>query len=115
MNTLSLKLNAQSPEHLDNLMTGILNIASIICGNGYLPTDVERVNADLGRVWVWQDNNTVDLNPITANYKAFVQARAKNSITFRFQYRHEDVANLSKFMTILLNARFSGETEIVEH
>lgn len=108
-----LKITGRSPELFQENLTAVLNIATVFCQGGYIPTEQEQDDPEgHGRYWRREDQR-FHLFPSANNHWAHVQEETETSIVLSFRYRY-DRNGLMDNLTNLLYLRFQENADLIQ-
>lgn len=110
-----LKITGKNAELFQENLTAVLNIATVFCQRGHIPTPDEQTNAQQhGRYW-WREGKKINLYSMGNDFWAWVQdgSEMETSVTLWFTYRY-DRNNLMDALINLIHLRFPEDTEILE-
>jgi len=107
----TIKITGRNSELFNENLTNVLNIASVICMGGKIPTQHDIDNAYKSGGWWCQTQTKYDLFPSVNNYSAFVQDEGENVngesyIVLRFWARYDRTNKKVSSLCVLLDNWF---------
>lgn len=109
-----LKITGRNPERFQENLTAILNIATVLCQRGHIPTDIEQSDPPKhGRYWWREGQDRFHLYSMSNDYWAHIEDEGETLITLSFRYRY-DRNGLMDALINLIHLRFPEDTEILE-
>lgn len=111
----TIKIQHPNPEALNQILTGILNIACVAAQRGHIPNNLEMdCPQQFGRYW-WREGDKFHLASAHNDFWAFVQDEMPGFICLRFQYRYDREFAFNRTMAELAKILFRNEVQIIEN
>ena len=106
-----LKLKARNRLLLNDVVTSVMNIACVVSGSGYLPTEYDKTNLHAsGRYWFENvKEDKFELLPRANNNKAFIRERGDYFLIIQFYCRYDTDNKKADALSNLILAFFSED------
>jgi hypothetical protein len=103
-----VKIKGDTPEHLNAMITAVMNMACVIFGRGQIPTTRDIAEPEKGGQY-WYKNteeNKFELLPMLNNHKAFIRDEGELYMTVEFHSRYDRDGEQVRTITELMGAIF---------
>lgn len=112
---MEIKIKGRTPEQLQRNIDRIITMASVICQGGYLPTEEEQTEVNLGRKpYLDEDNSRYHLFPMANNDWANIRKRGEDFVVLEFNHRYDKGYKKKEALTNLIIAWFE-EAELMTY
>ena len=110
---MQVKIYHPNPDAVQQILTNILNLATVVALGGHIPSELEMTNpSQRGRYW-WREDDKYHLASCNNDWWAFVHEESSASITLEFRYRN-DSRGVADALAQLLVLRFRGDISFVD-
>lgn len=110
---MKLKISHPDCGIFREILTSVLNIATVIAQSGDLPTEHDiKYPQGSGRYW-YREDDRYHLAGASNNWWAFVRSESENSIVLEFRFRYDIRTDFCDSLCRLIAVRFSNVVEIV--
>lgn len=101
-----LKITGQDKERLDQNLNSFLNLSTMICLKGYIPSPEEMSSPqELGKWWIRETNRFI-LLPISNDYWLNIREEGENYILVEFRFRYDNDNKKKDSISLVLLAFF---------
>lgn len=87
---MKLKITGNTPERFESNLKRFLNLSTLVCLKGYVPSQNEIEKPELGRWWILEEENKrYQLLPSANDYWLNIREKGTNYIILDFSYRYD--------------------------
>jgi hypothetical protein len=111
---MEIKVFGKNKELFNTILERVLNIASVACMGGYIPSEYEKLNPEGSGLFWFKEENCFHLGRANDHW-GHIRSQGEDFVVLEFTYRYDTAGN--PFATALCNliaTRFPDEVDICE-
>lgn len=104
---MEIKIIGHNKERFEENLKNVLNVATLICLKGIIPTERDIATSETGGRWYIKEDGRYNLLPIANDYWANIKGEGENFIVIEFNVRYDGDGKKKLALTNSILAFFS--------